>query len=188
MRDVIGGVGSGHSTPRAVWKRGVNDYDDDEETGFAATSPGQSSPHTANKEIVPPAFCSKYSPGNLSTAEITHGAHQLYHRLQEEEKEMRHELRKRTVSLGSSMASSDDGGVSFESSEESDNLKNKHIAIRILIHLVRFPSLVVQFLCMITIPMTDKHWNDKFSIICCMTAPVFALVCVLLLCFCVKLV
>ena len=123
---------------------------------------------------------------NLSTADITHGSHQLYHRLQEEDERLRKESLQRTRqdSLASTVASSDAGSIP-SSSDESDSESNRPVIVQYLMKLMGLPLIIVTYLCIITVPMTDKTWDDRIAPVTCLTAPVFALVELPYLLFCI---
>ena len=60
--------------------------------------------------------------------------------------------------------------VSKESSDDDDGKQN--IYTKILILTLKGPTLIVDFLCWITIPKIDEEsWNDKIAIISCILTP-----------------
>lgn len=141
------------------------------------TAPGSSLDPAVSNNRNDPAFDNRFKRENLSTADITHGSHQLYHRLQEEDERARKESlqRARQDSLASTVASSDAGSIP-SSSDESDSMSNRPPIVRWLFFIAGLPTIIVTYACIITVPMTDKNWDDRIAPITCLTAPVFALV------------
>jgi len=104
----------------------------------------------------------------------------LYHQLEEEEaqkKKSSHRKSSDKPSKDDEASDSDSSASSFEeddmSSESSDDEEDRAWWQSLLLYILRGPTLLVEILCKITIPLTDKNWNDYISICSCTTAPLF---------------
>ena len=100
--------------------------------------------------------------------------------------------RKRTLDELGAGDGGDPADSEFEEESFADKLKRKPIYYRVIYYIIRFPIFMLDTGYLLTLPRIDKkHWKlyGKLAPVWCITAPLFTMVCyVLLVLYCIVLI